>query len=73
MKKYIVSAAAAVFSTSTVLADNWDLGKNSVSVAIADVDWTVSPDSMVQNCCWVDAMCLNASLPRRTDNPMPKS
>lgn len=44
MKKYILIAATAIFTTSSVLADNWDLGQNSVSVAIADVDWTVSPD-----------------------------
>jgi hypothetical protein len=37
-------AATAIFTTSSVLADNWDLGQNSVSAAIADVDWTVSPD-----------------------------
>ncbi|NNL07411.1 MAG: hypothetical protein HKO86_06780 [Gammaproteobacteria bacterium] len=44
MKKYLLIAATAIFTTSSVLADNWDLGQNSVSVAIADVDWTVSPD-----------------------------
>jgi len=44
MNKYILIAATAIFTTSSVLADNWDLGQNSVSVAIADVDWTVSPD-----------------------------
>ena len=44
MKKYLLIAATAIFMTSSVLADNWDLGQNSVSVAIADVDWTVSPD-----------------------------
>jgi len=44
MKKYILIAATAIFTSSSVLADNWDLGQNSVSVAIADVDWTVSPD-----------------------------
>lgn len=32
------------FLASTTLADNWDLGQDAVSLGIADVDWTVSPD-----------------------------
>jgi len=44
MKNYLVIAATAIFTSSTALADNWDLGQNSVTLGIADVDWTVSPD-----------------------------
>lgn len=44
MKIYTVIAATAIFTTSSVLADNWDLGQNSVTLGIADVDWTVSPE-----------------------------
>jgi hypothetical protein len=44
MKNYVVITAVAMLATTSVFADNWDLGKNSVTLGIADVDWTVSPD-----------------------------
>jgi hypothetical protein len=44
MNKFSLLLAASLVVTSTVHADNWDLGQNSVSIGIADVDWTVSPD-----------------------------
>ena len=33
----------ALLSATSVLADNRDLGQNSLRIGIADVDWTVSP------------------------------
>ena len=43
MKYFIVITATALFTASQVLADNWDLGQNSLSLGIADVDWTIDP------------------------------
>ena len=42
MKKLILIFAFAVTMTSTARADNWDLGQNSLTAGIADVDWTIS-------------------------------
>ena len=43
MNKISSLAAGTLFLCSTANADNWDLAQNSLSIAIADVDWTVSP------------------------------
>jgi len=43
MEKNIAIIIIGVFAAFSVNADNWDLGQNSVSAGIADVDWTVSP------------------------------
>ena len=34
---------AGSFVFSQVCADNWDLGQNSLTVGVGDVDWTISP------------------------------
>jgi hypothetical protein len=44
MKQSITIIAAGLLATTAAIADNWDLGQNSVQVGIGDVDWTVSPD-----------------------------
>ena len=43
MKKFTLILAAALAITSTANADNWDLGQNSLTVGIGDVDWTIDP------------------------------
>ena len=43
MKKFALILAAALAITSTANADNWDLGQNSLTVGIGDVDWTIDP------------------------------
>ena len=35
--------AAGLLTTSSAMADNWDLGQNSLTVGIGDVDWTIDP------------------------------
>jgi hypothetical protein len=42
-EKIYVLLTGAFFIISTAHADNWDLGQSSLSIGIADVDWTVSP------------------------------
>ncbi len=44
MKKIQIFFTAALLIASTAQADNWDLGQNSLTVGIGDVDWTISPD-----------------------------
>ncbi len=41
MKKFILVLVACIFVSYPVFADNWDLGQNSLSIGIGDVDWTV--------------------------------
>jgi len=43
MRKIIAIILTGLLAASSAHADNWDLGQNSVSLGIADVDWTVSP------------------------------
>jgi hypothetical protein len=43
MKKFIAMIAIGLFSASAAIADNWDLGQNSLVVGIGDVDWTIDP------------------------------
>ena len=43
MNKFSLLLAASLVITSTVHADNWDLGQNSLTVGIGDVDWTIDP------------------------------
>ncbi len=38
----IIIATTLIFAT-TARADNWDLGQNSLTAGIGDVDWTISP------------------------------
>ena len=42
MKKTAILLAGCVLNASSVIADNWDLGRDSVKIGIADVDWTIS-------------------------------
>ena len=43
MNKFSLLLAASLVITSTVHADNWDLGQNSLTVGVGDVDWTIDP------------------------------
>jgi hypothetical protein len=43
MNKFSLLLAASLVVTSTAHADNWDLGQNSLTVGIGDVDWTIDP------------------------------
>ena len=43
MNKFSLLLAVSLVVTSTVHADNWDLGQNSLTVGIGDVDWTIDP------------------------------
>jgi len=43
MSKCSLILAGLLFSAATAYADNWDLGQNSVTVGVGDVDWTISP------------------------------
>lgn len=42
MKRIYLLYYSALFITSTVQADNWDLGQNSLTIGIGDIDWTIS-------------------------------
>ena len=42
MNKFSLLLAASLVIPSTVHADNWDLGRDSLKIGIADVDWTIS-------------------------------
>ena len=43
MNKFSLLLAASLVLTSTAQADNWDLGQNSLTAGIGDVDWTIDP------------------------------
>jgi hypothetical protein len=43
MNKFSLLLAVSLVITSTAHADNWDLGQNSLTVGIGDVDWTIDP------------------------------
>ena len=43
MNKISLLAAGTLFLCSTANADNWDLAQNSLTIGIADVDWTIDP------------------------------
>ena len=42
MKKYISIITAGLLMTFSAMADNWDLGQNSLKLGVGEVDWTVS-------------------------------
>ena len=43
MKRIALIVAATLVLGTAARADNWDLGQNSLTVGIGDVDWTISP------------------------------
>ncbi len=44
MKKTFLVPVSCLFSISLAMADNWDIGQNSLAIGVAGIDWTVSPD-----------------------------
>ncbi len=44
MNKLSLTLAATVFFSTSAAADRWDLARNSVTLGIADVDWTISDE-----------------------------
>jgi hypothetical protein len=43
MKKFVAIILAGLLAPYSANADNWDLGQNSLTVGVGDVDWTISP------------------------------